>query len=260
MEEMVNNIKLIAINSFNYLLLLEGIRCCANFNKIHLPTTLTNSACLPITISKSDPFYSQRNIKCMGFVRSQMISNNPYRIDIGEQANTVTSFLDHSTIYGSVHKTSLKVRSFNGGRLKTNNNNVLPMENGTYFSGDDRLNQTPFLAIWHSIFIRNHNMLADKLAIINSHWDEEKLFQEARRINIAIYQKIVYEEWLPVYLGKDYCKKYGLNCDCKSLYCEHHNYDVDASAFNEFSAGGFRYFHSFINSKFELYNAGMENY
>lgn len=229
----------------------EGIRCCANYNKIQLPSTLMHSACLPITISRSDPFYSPQNIKCMGFVRSNIISNNLYQIEVGEQVNTVTSFVDHSNIYGSDHKTMRKVRSFNGGRLKSNINNVLPTENGFYFSGDDRVNQTPFLAIWHSIFVRQHNHLADKLAVINKHWDEEKLFQEARRINIAIYQKIIYEEWLPIFLGKN--SSAGINED------SYYDRNVDPTTLNEFSGASFRIFHSFINSEFDFYNMGNEN-
>lgn len=198
-----------------------------------------HSACLPITVSRSDPIYSPENVKCMGFVRSNMISNDPKEFKVGEKANTVTSYLDHSPIYGSDLKTMKKVRSYNGGRLKTNLRNVLPVDNRTYFSGDDRVNQTPFYAIWNSIFLRNHNHLADKLAVMNRHWDEERLFQEARKINIAVYQKIVYDEWLQIFLGK-------------SFHNETYDETVDSSTLNEFSSGSFRFLHSFINSDFEL--------
>lgn len=195
----------------------------------------------------------------MGFVRSNIISNNPYRIEIGEQVNTVTSFLDLSNIYGSEYNAARKIRMFQGGKLKTNKNNILPEdENGQYFAGDDRLNQTPFLALWHSIFLRNHNRLANRLAKINIHWGDHRLFHEARRINIAIYQKILYEEWLSIFLGKNYCKKHGLNCDCNSLFCDHHSYDINASTLNEFATSAFRYMHSFINSEFEIYDENFE--
>lgn len=207
-----------------------------------------HSACSPITISRSDPFYSPQNVKCIGFVRSHLISNNPKKVEIGEQVNTATSFLDLSTIYGSDFKTMRKVRSFNGGRLRTNLKNILPVENGGYFSGDDRVNQTPFIAIWHSLFIRNHNQMADKLAVINHHWNEEQIFQEARRINTAVYQKIIYEEWLQVFLGKISAKSF-----------ENINYDQnsDASTTNEFSSAAFRVMHSFLSSDFELFDENM---
>lgn len=67
--------------------------------------------------------------------------------------------------------------------------------------GDLRLTQTPQLALQHSLFYRSHNYIAKQLAKVNSHLDDDKLFFEARRINIAIYQHIVYNEWLPLYLG-----------------------------------------------------------
>lgn len=178
-----------------------------------------------------------------------MISKNKDKVEVGEKVNVVTSFLDHSPIYGSDHKTMKKVRSFNGGRLKTNTKNVLPLENGTYFSGDDRVNQTPFLAIWHSIFIRNHNHLADKLGHINSHWDKEKIFQEARKINIAVYQKIVYEEWLKLFLGNEACKRFD-NID--------YNENIDASTTNDFAAGAFRFMHSFISSQMNFFDHEMK--
>jgi peroxidase len=167
-------------------------------------------------------------------------------VEIGEQVNTVTSFLDLSNIYGSDFKTMKKVRSFNGGRLKTSKRNILPMENGIYFSGDDRVNQTPFISIWYSIFFRNHNHLADKLAVINRHWDEEQIFQETRKINVAVYQKIIYEEWLPIFLGHN-------------TIFEQAQYDpnLDASTANEFSAASFRFMHSFINSEFQLFDENM---
>lgn len=179
-----------------------------------------------------------------------MISNNPNNVvEVGEKVNTVTSYLDHSNIYGSSHKTMQMVRSNNGGRLRMNIKNVLPTANGTYFSGDDRVDQSPFIAFWHSIFTRNHNHLADKLGGINRHWDEDKLFNEARKINIAIYQNIIYDEWLKIFLGKSACEKFNVEYDEK----------VDATATNEFSTAAFRYIHSFIPSQFSLYNIEMQN-
>ncbi|XP_070507142.1 salivary peroxidase/catechol oxidase-like [Chironomus tepperi] len=147
---------------------------------------------------------------------------------IGEQVNAVTSYLDLSVIYGSSHKQMRMIRSYNGGRLKMNPSNVLP---------------TQFLTVVHSLFIRNHNNLSDKLAGINPNWNEEKLFQEARKLNIAIYQKIIYEEWLPILIGKDMSRL---------LEFTTYNVNADASTLNEFSNSVFRLFHSFIPSEFEI--------
>jgi peroxidase len=69
------------------------------------------------------------------------------------------------------------------------------------FTGDARVNQTPDLAITQTIFLRQHNLLVAELASINPHWDDERLFQEARRILAAQSQHITYNEWLPIILG-----------------------------------------------------------
>lgn len=68
--------------------------------------------------------------------------------------------------------------------------------------GDPRVNQQPPLTVVHTIFLREHNLLCDQLFLMNHHWSDEKLFQEARRILIAQHQHIIYAHYLPLLLGK----------------------------------------------------------
>lgn len=77
-------------------------------------------------------------------------------------------------------------------------------------SGEIRVNEQLVLTCMHTLVAREHNRLAKELAVINPHWDDEILFQEARRIVIAEIQHITYNEFLPILLGKDVMEKFGL--------------------------------------------------
>jgi len=62
----------------------------------------------------------------------------------------------------------------------------------------------------HTIWAREHNRIAKEFGKINPHWDDETIFQEARRIVIAEIQHIAYNEFLPTLLGKGVMEKFGL--------------------------------------------------
>ena len=52
----------------------------------------------------------------------------------------------------------------------------------TYFLGDLRVNEHHGLIAMHTVWLREHNRVAKRLKVINPHWHDEKLFEEARRI------------------------------------------------------------------------------
>lgn len=71
-----------------------------------------------------------------------------------------------------------------------------------YLAGDSRVNVHPQLTAMHIMWLREHNRIAKQLAQLNPAWDDEILYQEARRIVIAEVQHITYNEWIPEVLGR----------------------------------------------------------
>nr|CAH7728344.1 unnamed protein product [Callosobruchus chinensis] len=125
--------------------------------------------------------------------------------------------------------------------------------------GDTRVNQNPQLTILQVVLLREHNRLASALAAINPHWDDETLFQEARKINIAQHQYITYYEWLPIYIG------YGNSLKNRIIYQTAdfvNDYDdsVDPSILNEHATAAFRFFHSLIMGNLDLVTEERNSY
>lgn len=166
----------------------KEIRCCSKDGQFVLPPAFSNSACLPIEISEDDSFYKNGNIGCLNMVRSQ-IGEYSGDVQAGEILNQATAYLDLSLIYGN-HDSELKqIRLYKNGQFRMGKNNVLPVDsNGKYLKSMNRFIAVPIASIWPAVFTRNHNHLAERLGILNPHWDDETLFQEARRINIANFQ------------------------------------------------------------------------
>lgn len=69
--------------------------------------------------------------------------------------------------------------------------------------GDDRANENLHLTTMHLIWARQHNRLSAAFRLLNPRWDDETVYQEARRVVGAQMQHITYEEFLPAILGKD---------------------------------------------------------
>lgn len=193
-----------------------------------------------------------------------------------EQINVNTAFLDLSQVYGSTTGIAASLRTGIGGLLKSSPgadnaigtpDDLLPFNNTTYFSpaeltalnmandshqvpstdlfaaGDVRANETTELTSLHTLFLRNHNRLATALAQQNpanfglASWDDNTLYEEARKLNIAQYQNITYNGYLPALLGPTALAAYS-------------GYDsgVDPSISTEFSTVGFRFGHSLLNN------------
>ncbi|KAK6040373.1 heme peroxidase [Cooperia oncophora] len=133
-------------------------------------------------------------------------------LGVRTQINQNTHFLDLSSVYGSEECEGASVRSFVNGELKTysHNGELLPPQNKNdsnclstapyycFTTGDFRNSLHPGLIPIHTAYIKEHNRLAALLKKSNPSWTDERVFQEARRVNIAQYQHQVYSEYLPL--------------------------------------------------------------
>ncbi|MGK7904812.1 MAG: peroxidase family protein [Hormoscilla sp.] len=136
--------------------------------------------------------------------------------------NVITAWIDGSNIYGSDEERYHFLRSFESGKLKISEGNLLPFNDRTiendnpteqdpttlFVAGDVRANENSALVSVHTLFVREHNRLAEELVAAHPDWSDEELFQRARQINVAQLQAIVYNEYLPALLGKNPLPEY----------------------------------------------------
>ena len=107
------------------------------------------------------------------------------------------------------------------------------------------MNEQPMLTNMHNLWVREHNKIAQELRVVNPRWKNEKLFQEARRITIAEWQHIVFNEWLPILLGTDYMKAWDL-LPLTEGYSTDYDASIDPRINNEFATAAFRFGHTLI--------------
>lgn len=137
--------------------------------------------------------------------------------------NEITAFIDGSNIYGSEEERTEFLRSLEGGKLKVSEGNLLPFNDGTvehndnptrqdpttlFVAGDVRANENVVLTSIHTLFVQEHNRIADELTQAHPEWTDEQLFQRARQINTAQLQSVIYNEYLPALLGNDALSDY----------------------------------------------------
>lgn len=179
--------------------------------------------CFPIRLPDNDPVHSVFGERCQSYARSAIAPRTGCTLGPREQLNQATSFIDGSAIYGNSKEEADELREFSDGKFKTQYSRsgkpLLPPDpnaeecryNSIYRcfkSGDMRVNEHLGLAGLHTLWLREHNRIADKLKFLNPHWSDETLFQEARRIVAAEIQHITYKEYLPMVLGQVTLQKY----------------------------------------------------
>lgn len=246
----------------------NSVMCCRQDGGFLAPRYI-HPACMPITVLNNDPFYSKYRQRCMNYVRSLAAMRPDCHFGPAEQMNQATHYLDGSMIYGTTDERAWSLRTFSNGQLSAemkNGHEYLPQADkplqqcqvssntsACYQSGDIRVNLHPQLVVMHTLWLREHNRIAAKLALLNPHWDDEMLYQEARRIVIAEIQHITYNEWLPLVLGLKYAKKFGLQLK-KTGFSSDFSEDVNPSVSNSFATAAMRFRMSMIPGTIGLFD------
>ena len=162
------------------------------------------------------------------------------------------SFVDASNVYGSDDKTAAELRSNVDGKLKVEDGDLLPDNpNGRgLLAGDVRAHEMPGLASMHTIFVREHNRICDLIKAVRPNWDDESLYQNARRILIGEYTSIVYNGYVATVLGAQNFEGLELNAQTGSVY----NSSINPSMTNEFATAADRFGHSMIQGLIKMFN------
>lgn len=121
-----------------------------------------------------------------------------------------------------------------------------------YLAGDVRVNEQTGLITMHTIWVREHNRIANLLHQLNPDWKSDKIFLVARDIVGAELQKITYDEYLPAVLGNRVSE---LVEDFSIV-----GYDdrIDPSIPNAFATAAYRFGHSQIRPFFDRLNENYE--
>ncbi len=156
-----------------------------------------------------------------------------------QQVNGITAFIDGSMVYGSDHDTATSLRSFTGGRMLTSQGDLLPVDDSGFFmAGDERANEQNGLTAMHTLWVREHNRVADEIASVRQELGDEQIYQLARAFVIGEIQAITFNEYLPTLLGPDAISPY-----------DGYDPQVDPSISNLFATAAFRYGHTSLSSE-----------
>lgn len=239
---------------------------------IELTAAMQPAEAFDIPVPMGDPYFdpTSSGTQTIGLGRSA------YDVDTGtspanprQQINQITAYIDASNVYGSDATRAAALRSFSQGKLLTstasNGETLLPLNlpglpndggpgANLFLAGDPRANEQTGLTAAHTLFVREHNRLADDIgaridggdAVIQSKYSasgldrDEFIYQTARKVVGAQMQIITYQEFLPHLLGDHSLAPYA-------------GYDptVNVGISNEFSSGAFRFGHTMLSSQLQ---------
>lgn len=198
-------------------------------------------------------------------VRTGNSPNNPRR-----QINEITPWIDGGLTYGTSKTWADTLRLFRCGKLASSHNGQFPVENSIrlpmanpppprfhrlrpvsrfFRLGNPRGNENTFLLTMGTLWFRFHNAVAERMcqrfgtANAGSNnssslklWNEERIFNEARKLVIAVHQHIIMNDWLPEWLGSSLPAYNGWDSS------------IDPGIATEFQSAAMRFGHTLVTS------------
>ncbi|RIA47698.1 peroxidase family protein [Dichotomicrobium thermohalophilum] len=160
-----------------------------------------------------------------------------------QHANGITSFVDASSVYGSDQATLASLRDTDKPWLLATSagGDLLPIGDSPrdqFQAGDVRAGENSALTSMHTIWVKEHNRIAEELRTKFPDWSADDIF-DATKIKVeALMQHIVFDEWLPLLVGAENIPEYG-------------GYDptINAGISHEFATAAFRLGHSLLSSQ-----------
>lgn len=220
-------------------------------------TTTDKAQPMPIPIPHDDPIMANFSKGELPFFRSVRVRVRT-RDMTQTPSNTLTSVIDLASVYGASKERCDVLRAPQGGLMRTGTGDTLPLNKRKlnnaprsgpefFLAGDHRANEHPILTALHTVFLREHNSIARELKRMYPGWENEKLFQNARKINGAQMQKIVFEQWYPAITGKKLRKYKGFKPS------------IDPTVSLTFSTAGFRVGHTMVGNRVNRRGKGNVN-
>ena len=224
---------------------------------LDLTTSASPTESFNVAVPTGDPQFDPTGTgtKVIGLNRSKYASGTGVTSP-RQQVNDITSFIDGSMVYGSDATRAAALRTLSGGRLKTSDGNLLPYntmglsnandahifsDDQLFAAGDVRANENIELTAIHTLFMREHNRLADRIAAQNPTWGDERVYQAARRLVVGEIQSITFNEFLPALLGRGAVPQY-----------TGYKPWVNPAIATEFSTAAFRLGHSMLADDVEF--------
>ncbi|MDX2175846.1 MAG: peroxidase family protein [Candidatus Sumerlaeia bacterium] len=209
----------------------------------------------PVPVPAGDPWFDPSGT---GTATIALSRSHYERDEAGarQQVNFLTAFVDASHVYGSDDARALALRTLDGtGKLKTSEGGLLPYNTEGFpnapsgqiptffFAGDVRVNEQIGLTAMHTLFVREHNWWAERIAREHAManpgaepLDDETIYQRARAVVAGEMQAVTYNEFLPALLGPRALAPW-----------RGYREDLEPMVANEFAAAAFRVGHTMLS-------------